>query len=638
MATKILIILLVASARIAVCPQNMMAQETRVSEDSAGVTIDFVDTDLRAAVQALSAYLDRPIIVGNLPNHSVTLQTPAPVPRADVVGLLRNLLATQSYEMVVENGAYVIRASHPTPPPAPVRRATRSTEPEATELFVIRLRHARAEDVAQVVSALYGHGSALGELGARPRGTLSDDLRNNRIPPAGEPSAPVGQATPRRTGGFEGEVEIIPDARTNALLIRATRGDFELIQQAVSKLDVRPMQVLIQATIAEVRSNSALSAGLSATLHPHSIGGGGTVGGSTQGVGATDLSANVLGLDVGGAQLDLALTAGESRGTVTILSRPLIFAANNQEAEISVGDQLPFVQVQRSTSGGVLDNVVQYKDVSTRLSVVPTISDDGYVQLVVTQEINNATGTRGVQNAPELSTRSVKTTLLVRDGQTAVLGGLASQQRDRASSGVPFLSRIPLLGALFGGRSHSSDDEELFVFLTPRVIRSDAELRSATETVQRNGGEAAKLPATARSLVRDESAPADSSSPSPLGSDSLAPADSTQRSSGCFRTAEPASQPSIAIAPSAGTYGSAELEVDITWPAGCSSGHLVRTVTLDGGKDLLERLKTDASGRESTGRVVLAQGANVLVASICDHGGRCIRAESKYTYHQGNRF
>lgn len=120
--------------------------------------------------------------------------------------------------------------------------------------------------------------------------------------------------------------------------------------------------------------------------------------------------------------------------------------------------------------------------------MLPTISADGYVQLRVTQEVNNATAETGPQNAPVISTRSVQTALLVRDGQTAVLGGLAEAQRERGSSGIPLLSSIPFIGGIFGSQSRADRNTELFVFLTPRIVRDDAGLESATRDIQRNGG------------------------------------------------------------------------------------------------------------------------------------------------------
>jgi general secretion pathway protein D len=116
--------------------------------------------------------------------------------------------------------------------------------------------------------------------------------------------------------------------------------------------------------------------------------------------------------------------------------------------------------------------VIQYQDVGTKLTVRPTINADGYVSLLVRQEINAATGE--VQfDAPVISTREAMTQVLVRDGQTIVIGGLRDQQRERIQRGVPLLSWIPILGGLFGSASRHSSQTELFLFLTPRIIRSD---------------------------------------------------------------------------------------------------------------------------------------------------------------------
>jgi general secretion pathway protein D len=139
------------------------------------------------------------------------------------------------------------------------------------------------------------------------------------------------------------------------------------------------------------------------------------------------------------------------------------------------------VQVSRAlpAGDGVRDQVVQYKDVGTKLTVRPTISIDGTVQLNVTQEVSNATN-ESEFNAPVISTRSVRTDLLVHDGQTIVLGGLTDREHDTQSEGIPLLSRIPILGGLFGRQSRTTTETELFIFLTPRVIRTDEDAERLT--------------------------------------------------------------------------------------------------------------------------------------------------------------
>jgi general secretion pathway protein D len=279
-----------------------------------------------------------------------------------------------------------------------------------------------------------------------------------------------------------GEVTIVPDAGTNSLLIRSSASDFELIQAAVQQLDVRPLQVLIQVLIAEVRRDRSQAFGIAFGLDtirvPDRLGVTGDATASNRGLDVGDFVIRLM--TTGDIQVDATLRAAAGRGDVRIMSQPVLVAANNEQAQILVGSQRPFVQVSRSlpTDAPSRDQVVQYKDVGTQLNIHPTISADGYVMLDVTQEINAAT-TETAFDAPVISTRSVQTRLLVKDGQTAVLGGLTDEQRDNTRSGIPFLSNIPVIGWLFGSSVRRAVDTELFIFLTPRVIREDFDVDDA---------------------------------------------------------------------------------------------------------------------------------------------------------------
>jgi len=472
--------------------QRETASATTAGPDSAAhdsVTIRVVDIDLRAAVQIMGQYLDRPVVFSGATGPKVTLETPHPVPKADVVRLLRGLLESQNYDLVADSAGMLYRAL-PRPPPSPTAatRPPRSAEPTgAPELFVIALKHARAADVARTVDQLYGQSSSF--LGARTRTlTLGDQLQANQMPPVGAAPPSAVPGTAGRSAALSGPIAVVPDAETNSLLIRANRTDFQLVQAVVAQLDVRPLQVLIEVLIAEVSTDHSLSIGNNATLGTTTVGRngatiGGVLGNGVQSTAGSDSStATVTGLagfaltvmGLGGLNLNAQLQAAADRGTVKILSRPVLLAANNQRAEISVGSQRPFVQISQSlpTGNGALNEVVQYKDVGTKLTVTPTISADGLVQLDVTQEVSNAT-TETAFNAPVISTRSIQTQLLVRDNQTVALGGLSDKEDDADQGGVPLLSALPIIGGLFGHASRQSDHTELFIFLTPHVIRSD---------------------------------------------------------------------------------------------------------------------------------------------------------------------
>ncbi len=440
------------------------------------VSIRLIDVDVRAAVQALARYLDRPVAFGTISGSRVTIETPAPVPTAGVLQLLRGVLRTQNLELVEAEGLYRVQArEQPAPPQAAPQQPVQQGP---IELFIVRLRHAKAADVAATLNALYGQASALGELGAPPP-TLGDQLRQQQVPPVGAqpPARPAGQA---QAGALTGDVTIVPDARANSLLIRASRNDFQLLEAAIQQIDVRPLQVLIEVLIAEVRRDRNFDLGLEVTMPKHKVGSGNaSVQGSVAGGGLGDFVLKLMSF--GSIDLDATLRAAEARGDVSIVSRPVVITANNKRAEIVVGSERPFVQVSRTlpTDSPLRDAIIQYREVGTRLFVIPTISEDGFVMLEVLQEVNAAT-TETAFNAPVISTRSVQTNLLIRDGQTVALGGLSDRQRDVNQQGVPLFSRIPLLGGLFGRASRRATETELFLFITPRVIRNDEDAEELT--------------------------------------------------------------------------------------------------------------------------------------------------------------
>jgi general secretion pathway protein D len=190
-------------------------------------------------------------------------------------------------------------------------------------------------------------------------------------------------------------------------------------------------------------------------------------------------------MDIGRTDVNATIRAAASRGDVNIISRPVLLAANNERAVINVGSQRPFVQVARvlPTDNTARDQVVQYKDVGTKLQIIPTISADGYVMLQVAQEIDAATAEQQF-DAPVISTRSVETRLLVKDGRTIVLGGLIDRQHEVVQSGIPIVSSIPWIGGLFGRAHRAKNETELFLFLTPRVIRRDEDVDQMTREYQ----------------------------------------------------------------------------------------------------------------------------------------------------------
>jgi len=462
----------------------LVAQDTTaVRERGDSLSVRLLEVDLRAAIQALGRYLPKPVLIGPIQAGRVSLETPAPVPRSAVPALVRGLVESQGLTLLEDSAFYRVSAASDRPRPpggAAGGGGGPGVEQGAVELFVIRLKHARAADVAATVNLLFGGSGQFAGSAGLSTGTLSDELRRQQVPPPGGALAPAGGPPAGNPATLRGEVTIVPDELTNALLIRCTPVDFAVLQAAVDQLDIRPLQVLIEVLIIEARHDRSFSLGADLFVPPQSIDrGDGTASGSVTGGGLGDLVIQIMKL--GTADINATIRAAASRGDVQIISRPVLLASNNTEARFLVGEQRPFVQVSRSlpTDNPQRDQVIQYRDVGTRLTVRPTINQDGHVSLIIQQEINQATSE--VQfDAPVISTREAVTQVLVRDGQTIVIGGLRDEQRDATQRGVPVLSAIPLIGGLFGSADRRRSETELYLFLTPRIIRTDAEADSVT--------------------------------------------------------------------------------------------------------------------------------------------------------------
>jgi general secretion pathway protein D len=287
------------------------------------------------------------------------------------------------------------------------------------------------------------------------------------------------------------QIRIVADESTNSLLIRATQADYQLLQGLVQQIDLRPLQVLIEVTIAEVQRSKDLDLGLGGTATRK--GATSTAKRDTVALLPGNVSARdfIFQLTGGNGSISYlgALSALQTRGDVKVLSLPVIIAQNNKEAKLNVGEQRPFVQVNQSVTTGTVPTTVQtvqYINVGTTLTITPTINPDGYVNMAVDQ--TNDAATNEVQfSAPVISKRQATTQIFLRDGQTTVIGGLAGNTASKTTAGVPWFSRIPLIGGLFFGNTQQTQTtNELFLFLTPHIISSDEDVERFRSSLQGN--------------------------------------------------------------------------------------------------------------------------------------------------------
>jgi general secretion pathway protein D len=399
------------------------------------------------------------------------------------------------------------------------------------QIHVYYLQYANAEELAQVLTAQAGEITRT----LTPTTTPTGQSTPGGLPPTpgGLPptTSTVGTQTTRRQGVVGGTtplgISIVADKPTNSLVITAPPEAYALIKEVIQKLDVRRSQVLVESLIAEVTLNKAQSLGvewrainspngtqvfasstgsaqtglLNATLG--SIGGTGTGGTASTNplAGFTSLASQgfLIGLlrtltitpdpsnpnsTVQILNIPLLLRAFQGDTDVNILSTPNLLTTDNEEAEIVIGEQRPFLrQAQDTPIGGVTGTstirTFEFKDTGITLRVTPQISQGKTVRLKLAQEVTAFVSESEV-GAVTTTKRSAKTTVIVDDNQTIVIGGLISNDSNEAKTSVPCLGNIPIFGWAFKQTSVSKRKTNLLIFLTPHIINSPEDIDRVT--------------------------------------------------------------------------------------------------------------------------------------------------------------
>jgi general secretion pathway protein D len=394
-----------------------------------------------------------------------------------------------------------------------------------SKFFVYQVRNGKAENLAQLVGDLFSSrrttttaptlapGSRPTELRSAPFGqtspTPSTTTTTTTPAPAGATSATFTIPGATGPGGTTNEVRVIADKDTNSLLILATPADYEVIESAIRKLDVIPRQVLVEVMLAEVILRDDLRLGLEYFIHTrNNTSGRLSVGGlPATPTGAIPVtSSSVLQLvNFVGTDVRAVLNALGQDGKAQVLATPHIMVLDNQKAQIKVGDR---VSVQTSTQTGVstgtgIVNSFQYLETGVLLAVTPRINSGGLVTLDINQEVSNAdfTSANAINPNPVVNSRSAQTTVVVASGESIVLGGLIRDDTNRSSTGIPLLSKIPILGAAFGAQGWQRTRTELVLVITPKIISDSAQAREATDELRR------KLPALENLLPKPPKTP-----------------------------------------------------------------------------------------------------------------------------------
>jgi general secretion pathway protein D len=355
-----------------------------------------------------------------------------------------------------------------------------------------------------------GFGSSSGSLGATG-GTQGGSPLAQAPQAAAQaqslPAAAAPLAGPLEGGGGEANEEalrIIPDPQNNALLVYGTGQETDTIDAMLRKIDILPLQVRIDAVIAEVQLNDNLQYGTQFFFKSGGLNGilNFATQSSLQTPAQATLNLNFPGFFLGShgaGGAPFALNALQQVTTVRVLSSPQLLVQDNQPAHLQVGNVVPYLsQTSQSTleSNAPVINSINYQQTGVVLDVTPRVNSGGLVTLDISQEVSDvstAITTPGI-NSPTFFDRSISSRVVVQDGQTVGLAGLISDNTSTGNQGIPWLKDVPILGALAGNQNNTRQRTELLMLLTPHVMHDQRDARALTEDMREQLINAAAVP------------------------------------------------------------------------------------------------------------------------------------------------
>ncbi len=389
-------------------------------------------------------------------------------------------------------------------------------------LYSYELKYIRAKDLAQRLSEVFGgSGGQGGDNGGAPSlmpGTQPVQINDSGIDGGSRDAgtadmggsgnsgmggdstgsgSSIGSLSLNQSSGGNGAVTLQVQGdkvgvsavdETNSLLVRSTPQAWKSIREVIDRLDVMPMQVHIEAQIAQVQLQGDLNYGVNWYFN-NAFGGGPNL--------PTTPIAGLRSATDGGANYTIfsgsalaVISALDKVTDVRILSTPSVFVRNNSEADLNVGKNIPIQSVSIDpTNGGTTQSSVQYLQTGKILKVRPRVTKDGMVFLDIVQEVSSADSVSspctGQQCNPAINVSKLKTEAAVQSGQTVMLAGLIDDQVERGSSGIPGLSRIPVIGGLFGTQKSNKSRSETIILITPTIVRNAQEAADLTDEYSR---------------------------------------------------------------------------------------------------------------------------------------------------------
>jgi general secretion pathway protein D len=382
-----------------------------------------------------------------------------------------------------------------------IARLDRRRNPNERRVYVYNLQYSKAVQVGQKLQGLLsgldiqfkvpgapaggdGLGGGAGEAGP-PAARKPEDGKPTPAEPA-VPSSPSPQADP--PADSRGRVRIEADEAHNALLIAASARDYELIRQVLQGIDIPPLQVLIEVTVAEVLLNDKLNYGVEYFINSGRLNTLLTTRSTPVGI-VPATPGFALSWVSGNFQPRAILEALSEVTETKVISTPRLLVLSNQTARLQVGDVVPIITQSATstvTSNPLILNNVTYKETGVVLEVTPRVNSGGFVTMDVNQSVSDVVNTTtSTIDSPTIRQRRLTSTISVKSGDSILLGGLIQQKDERGNSGIPVLSELPGIGSLFGTRTNSLGRTELIMLMTPRVIANEDAARVTTARVER---------------------------------------------------------------------------------------------------------------------------------------------------------
>ena len=379
-----------------------------------------------------------------------------------------------------------------------VERLDQVGDTSERRLYVYRVQNGKAKTLAALLSSLFnGEGNAISTISVnKPTRNVVPNQQEVTIGDAANISDNVQElSTPPSTQRFKtsenGEnVSIIADEDNNSLLVLARAADYQQILSALEQLDINPMQVLIEVTVAEVSLTDNLQHGVewyfSNKVDGHTAEATLDLG-TASGLNALQPGFSYA-LKSAGGDIRAVLNLLSTESNLSVISSPTLLVLNNQEASIKVGDEVPVAtqQQQATTANSNIVNSIEYRETGIKLSVKPRINAGGLVIMEVTQEVSLVpTANNADPLTPRIQTRELKSTIAVNSGDAIILGGLIQDNRTLSESGIPLLHKLPVVGNIFGTKSDDKDRTELLVLITPKAVSNRATALQVTENFRR---------------------------------------------------------------------------------------------------------------------------------------------------------